>query len=180
MLGHTQVFNTSDGNGGALSNLANSIEGEVNGLVNNATADVARALNIHDFYKAYIMTYCEGYYDPGPISTNGSKIKENVTHCSTRTALFHFNPTTVIQDELKPGISLSDIDWPDDLKNALKALHVAQTVMFIFYCIGIGFTCFALIGALVGFITNGRISAFLNFILSFVRRYLDPPLSTVH
>ena len=168
MLGHTQVFNTSDGNGGILSSLANSIEGDVNGIVNNATADVAKALDIHDFYKSYVMTYCEGYYEPGPIKTNGTKPKENVTYCSKPKALFHFNPTDILQDELKPGVSLDDVDWPKDLKNAITALKVAMTVMFVFYCIGIGFTAFALLGALLGFFAGGRISAFVNIMLSFV------------
>lgn len=137
----------------------------MNNLIHNATADVARDLNIHDFYTAHVMTYCEGFYKPNSTVKDPS---ENITKCSNRTALFHFDPTKIIQDELKPGVNLSDIKWPDKIEDAVRAVEVASKVMFVFYCIGIAFSALALLGAIFGLVASGRISAFGNFILDIV------------
>jgi hypothetical protein len=47
-------------------------------------------------------------------------------------------------------------------------VEVASKVMFIFYCIGIGFAGLALIGAAWGALANGRISASVNLTLDIV------------
>lgn len=160
-LGHTSLFNTSDGNGGFLSNLVNGIEGDINNLINNVTSDIAQAFNLHDFYAAHIMNYCEGYYEGN--DTAGAK--ENITHCSNRTAFFHFDPTAIIESELAPGLNLSDLHWPSEIEDAIKTIEVASKVMFVFYVIGIILAGFAFLGAIWGMFAAGRMSAFLNFAL---------------
>ena len=160
-LGHTSLFNTSDGNGGFLSNFLNGIEGDINNLINNVTSDIAQAFDLHDFYAAHIMNFCEGYYEGN--DTAGAK--ENITHCSNRTAFFHFDPTAIIENELAPGLNLSDLHWPSEIEDAIKTVEVASKVMFVFYVIGIIFAGFAFIGAVWGVFANGRLSAFVNFVL---------------
>jgi hypothetical protein len=160
-LGHTSLFNTSDGDGGFLSNLINGIEGDINNLINNATSDIAAAFDLHDFYAAHIMNYCEGYYEGN--DTAGAK--ENITHCSNRTAFFHFDPTQIIENELAPGLNLSDLHWPSEIKDAVKTIEVSSKVMFVFYIIGIIFAGFAVLGAMWGVFANGRLSALVNFLL---------------
>ncbi|KAL9026513.1 MAG: hypothetical protein Q9196_004830 [Gyalolechia fulgens] len=54
MLGRLTV-NTSENSDSLLNSIENSIKGEVNDLI----ADVARTLNIHDFYSAHLLNYCE-------------------------------------------------------------------------------------------------------------------------
>ena len=164
-LGHTSLFNTSDGNGGLLSGILNSIEGDLNSLEGDIASDIAKDFGIHDFYSAHIMNYCEGFYTP---NTTDPHAHENITHCSNKTALFHFDPTAIIQSELKPGINLTDLHWPDAITNGVKAIEVASKVMFVLYCIGIAFTGLALLGAIWGFIANGRLSAFVNSMLDFL------------
>jgi len=164
-LGHTDVFKTSNGNSGFFSSLVNSLEGDINSLLNDVSSDVARALGIHDFYTAHIMDYCDGYYEPNTTVTKQEHPSENVTHCSNRTALFHFDPTAIIESELAPGINLTDIHWPSEIEDATKSVELASKVMFIFYCIGIGFAGLAVIGAVWGVLANGRISASVNFTL---------------
>lgn len=167
MIGHTSIFNTSDSDGDFFSDLANDIESEIQDAVNNFTSDVARAINIHDFYSAHILNYCEGYYEPNATVIPGEDTPDkNVTNCSNRTALFHFDPTKIIEQELRPGVNLSDIRWPDQIENGTRVLEAAGKAMFVLYCIGIAFTGIALIGAVVGLIASGRISALLNFFLS--------------
>ena len=41
------------------NSLLNSIESSIKGGVNDLIADVARELNIHDFYSAHLLDYCE-------------------------------------------------------------------------------------------------------------------------
>jgi SUR7/PalI family len=114
------------------------------------------------------MNYCEGYYEPNTTVTREQHPSENVTHCSNRTALFHFDPTAIIQSELAPGVNLTDLHWPSAIEDGIRAVETASKVMFIFYCIGIAFAGLALIGAAWGFLANGRISASVNFMLDLV------------
>jgi SUR7/PalI family len=114
------------------------------------------------------MNYCEGYYEPNTTVTREEHPSENVTYCSNRTALFHFDPTAIIESELAPGVNLTTLHWPSEIEDAIRAVEVASKAMFIFYCIGIGFAGFALIGAAWGVLANGRISASVNFMLDMV------------
>lgn len=54
MLGRL-TLNTSTSSSSLLNSLESSFKGEVNDVI----ADVARKLNIHDFYSAHLLDYCE-------------------------------------------------------------------------------------------------------------------------
>lgn len=142
--------------------------------MNDVASDIARAFDIHDFYTAHIMNFCEGYYEPNTTVTREQHPSENVTFCSNRTAFFHFDPTAIIQSELAPGVNLTDIHWPSEIEDAIRAVEITSKVMFIFYCIGIGLVGLALIGAAWGVLANGRISAFVNFTLDIVSPLISP------
>ena len=137
------------------------MDGDINNLINNATSDIAAAFNLHDFYAAHVMNYCEGYYEGN--DTAGAT--ENITHCSNRTAFFHFDPTRIIQDELAPGLNLSDLHWPSEIEDAVSTIEAASKAMFVFYVISIVFAGFAVLGAIWGVFANGRLSALVNFLL---------------
>ncbi|KAL9004146.1 MAG: hypothetical protein Q9188_003016 [Gyalolechia gomerana] len=157
MLGRLRL-NTSKNSNSLLNSIENSIKGEVNNLI----ADVAQALNIHDFYSAHLLNYCEGYYSPSPIANATVDPHKNVTRCSNHTAMFHFDPTSVIQKELKPGINLTDLQWPSAIKDAVHAVKVASRAMFVLYCIGVAAAGLALLGAFLGVFSGGRIAALAN------------------
>ena len=91
-----------------------------------------------------------------------------MTRCSNRTALSHFDPTAIIQKELAPGYNLSDLHWPSQIEDGVRAIETASKVMFVFYCIGIGLAGFAVLGALFLVFTDGITSALLNFGLDIV------------
>ena len=114
------------------------------------------------------MNYCEGFYEPNTTVTREQHPVENVTHCSNRTALFHFDPTAIIESELAPGLNLTDLHWPSAIEDGINAIRITSKVMFIFYCIGIGFVGLAVIGAVGGFLAGGKISASVNFMLDLV------------
>jgi len=162
MIGQTPVFNTSDGSDGFFSAIFNDIEEDVNDIIGDVASSIARAVNIHDFYKAFILDYCEGYYEPNGTVT---KPRKNVSRCSTRGAFFHFDPTNIIESELRNDINLSDIKWPDEIEDVAQAVDITAKAMFVLYCIGIAFVGIAVAGAFFGFIASGRMSALLNFIL---------------
>ena len=93
---------------------------------------------------------------------------KNVTKCSNQTATFHFDPAKAIQDELKPGINLTDLKWPSKVQDGITAVKLASNVMFVLYCIGIAAIGVALIGAFIGVFAAGRFAAMINTMLSFV------------
>ncbi len=82
--------------------------------------------------------------------------------------MFHFDPSSVIQKELKPGINLTDLHWPSAIKDAVHAVEMASKVMFVLYCIGVATIGLALLGAFLGVFSGGRIAALANNMLSLV------------
>lgn len=82
--------------------------------------------------------------------------------------MFHFDPSAAIQKELKPGINLTDLEWPSAIKSAVRAVEVASKVMFVLYCISVGAVGLALIGAFGGLVREGRLAAIGNNIISLV------------
>lgn len=154
-----------------LDNVTNSIESDINSDV----ASIAKELGLHDFYSAHILDYCEGYYTPGPVpnaTLSKSKIHNNVTSCSNKTAMYNFNPQNTLQKELNnsghSNIDLNDLDWPSDINKGLHALKIAQEAMFVLYCIGIGFIAVALLLGLLALFFDGRLSAFINVLVDWL------------
>ncbi|KAI4116471.1 MAG: hypothetical protein LQ345_003122 [Seirophora villosa] len=161
MLGRLTI-DTSESSSSFLKSLKNDIKGEVNDLI----GDVARKLNIHDFYSAHLLDYCEGYFTPTAMANATVDPEKNVTRCSNHTAMFHFDPSSVIQKELKPGISLTDLRWPSAIKDAVRAVEIASKVMFVLYCVGVAATGLALVGAFPAVFSGGRMAALANNLLS--------------
>ena len=94
---------------------------------------------------------------------------KNVTRCSNRTALFHFDPTAILQSELKSDVDLfADLHWPSAIEDGIRAVEVASNAMFVLYCIGVAFAGVAVLGSLCGVFLEGRMSMLLNVMLNFV------------
>ncbi|KAK5195595.1 hypothetical protein LTR96_002356 [Exophiala xenobiotica] len=161
-IGHGSLFNNTDGDGGALDNLLNTLEGDLNDLLNDFSSDVATALNLPDFFNVHVMDFCEGVYKSNATLKNA---QENITECSNRTVGFHFQPTKIIQEHLPDGVTLEDLHWPDEIQDAERAIKVASTAMTVLYIIGVVFAGIAVLAALVSIFTNGRLSAMINFLV---------------
>ncbi|EXJ80026.1 hypothetical protein A1O3_08312 [Capronia epimyces CBS 606.96] len=177
-IGHTSIFNTSDGDGGFFSNLVNDLEGDLNSLVNNVTSDIASALNLPDFFNVHVMDFCEGSYLPKPTVHNA---RENITACSNRSTVFHFDPSKVIQKKLPDGITLEDIHWPTTIEDTEHDLKIVSTTMVVFYIIGIAFAGIAILTALWGIWAGSRLSAVVNFfidVLAFVTLGIASAIAT--
>jgi len=113
-----------------------------------------------------VLDFCEGYYEPNGTAKHP---KKNVTRCANETAMYHFDPTKIISQELsKHNIDLSDINWPKDVEKGLHFLEAAFKAMFVLYCIGIAFTFLAFLGSVAGIFLLGRLCALLNGMLAFL------------
>ena len=169
-IGHGSLFNTTDGDGGPLDNLLNTLEGDLNDLLNDFSSDVATALDLPDFFNVHVMDFCEGLYKPNATLKNA---QENITECSNRTVGFHFQPTKIIQEHLPDGVTLDDLHWPDEIRDAERAIRVASTAMTVLYILGVAFAGTAVLAALWSIFTNGRLSAMINFLMDAVRMTLN-------
>ncbi|KAK5174118.1 uncharacterized protein LTR77_001198 [Saxophila tyrrhenica] len=148
---------------------AESLTNRFENMIEEGLGDFAQVLGLHDFYSAHILNFCEGFYVPAsaPNATLGSgSIHKNVTHCSRKTAMKTFDPEKTISRELNEStngfIDISDVEWPDDIRDGINALKVAQKAMFVLYCLAIGFIFLAMVTAMMGIFFNGRLSAFIN------------------
>ena len=168
------------------SSFINGIESDLAGKINGAVNDIAKVIGIHDFYSAHILDYCEvhlrrsplyttpgltsfqGFYIPTAVANETIHPTKNLTRCSNHTALFHFDPTAILQSELRSGVSLSDLNWPSSIQKAINTVAIASKVMFVLYCVGAAFAGLAIIGAIIGLLNGGRLSAMFNFMLDFV------------
>ena len=165
------VFNTtspttsSSGSGiwGWVRNETNKVEGEIENVVNEDLDSFAKALGLHDFYSIHVLDFCEGFFQP-----NGTADR-NVTYCSNATALFTFNATQTLQDELdKAGIdiSLQDLHWPHAIQDGINTLKLSFKVVFVMYAIGIAATGLSLLGSAAGLFMEGHLIALLNILLA--------------
>lgn len=161
MLGRT-TLDTSKTSSSILKSISDTVQKDVN----TAISDVAKTLNIHDFYSAHMLDYCEGYFTPTPFANLTSQPSKNITFCSNQTSFFSFDPGAVIQNELKPGVKLTDLDWPTTIENGVHAVKGATDVIFVLYLAGAVATGMALIGALVGVREVFRYSAMICSMLS--------------
>ncbi|KAF4547597.1 SUR7/PalI-like protein 2 [Elsinoe fawcettii] len=180
------TLNTSQIGQGALDSdlvTSNSQINDVLNLVPESVQDraedilnsVARRLGLRDYYSAHLMTYCEGFYEPGPLpnaTVSLGDIDRNTTWCSNRTANFEFDPREALQRNLNESgngnINVTDLNWPSQIDDGLRALHAVQRATFIIYCVAIGLIALATIAAIVSIVFSGRLSACGVLILSFL------------
>jgi len=160
-IGHGSLFDTSDGDGGLLSTLGNDIQQDINNIIDDVTTDIASLLGLPDFFAVHVSDFCSGEYS----NSTAKHTKKNVTECSKSTLSFHFQPTQYVQQHLPDGITLDDIHWPSAVTDAERTLKVVSRVMIIFYIVGIVFSGLAIITALLGLFTDGRLSAFVNWLV---------------
>ncbi|KAI0892274.1 SUR7/PalI family-domain-containing protein [Annulohypoxylon nitens] len=83
---------------------------------------IARTLGLHDFYQVGLWNFCEGY------DTDG------ITHCSTPTNLYWFNPVEILLSELFSGASIA---LPSEVNDILTILRIASNIMFGFFLTGL-------------------------------------------
>ncbi|KAL1603576.1 hypothetical protein SLS60_005164 [Paraconiothyrium brasiliense] len=170
-LGEGVVNGTLGSDDGTLGSLWDLVPDSIQNDVSEAAGVVTEKLGIEDFYSAHLLDYCFGQYTPTEIANatiSASDIHKNVTGCSNQTAMFWFNPNDIISQALNKsglGITLDDLEWPEDVQKGLDALRIVSITAFVLYCIAIGLIFLSFIGALVAVFTSGRLSACVNLLL---------------
>lgn len=165
MLGDFLINKTQSSVGGILGSLEGelqTIENDIKNDVNGAIDDIAQALDIHDFYSVHILDYCEGYYEPGPFGNATEAAWKNVTDCSNSTTFFDFDPDQTLQGQLKQGVTLDDLHFPQSVETTIQTAQKAMKAMFILYVIGIACSGLAFIGAVLALFGDGRLGMILN------------------
>lgn len=169
-LGYEFLNATADSSN-PITNLFNDLTNDVQDDINNVIGDTAERLGLDDFYSVHMMDYCYGDYTPTPLpnaTVSSSDIHKNVTACSNQTAMYKFDPTAIIEQQLNESgidVTLDDLNWPQDIQTGINALHILQTTVFVLYCIAIALIALSLVVALVSIFASGRLSACLNFLL---------------
>lgn len=166
LLGDSEPEESDGGGIGGLFNKAKDAAQDVgNDVIDKAAGAVTDALDIKDFYSAHLMTFCEGDFKP---DSSNPDAEEEVTACSERKAFYNFDPTAIIESKLPKGLSMSDLKWPDEVTNGVKAINVASRAMFFFYLIGIGAAGIAMIGAIFGILAYEHKVAMANLAVNSV------------
>lgn len=172
---------------GTVKNLTNEVSDKVEEELNEALGDVAdklaAELGIHQWYSLHLMDLCEGTYTPNATEKGA---KKNVTKCSNQTAMYHFDITQHIEEQLHVGkynVSLEDINWPDSIQKGINAMNVAMDATFVLYAIAIAAAGLAILTSLVAFFLHGsRLISFGNWglaALSFVAFLIPSVLITI-
>lgn len=116
---------------------------KVEDTIKNATGQIVGAfinetihsLNIHDFYVAHLLTYCEGNYT--------AKGKENITFCSNHKPNNKYNATgngtlaKITKGDDNPLAIIASLHFPDPAEYAVKALTLLANIISAFYIVGI-------------------------------------------
>jgi hypothetical protein len=121
------------------------------------------------------MNFCEGYYTPSALpnaTLPKSKIAKNITACSRSRALYAFNPTQILQDELDKsgtGIQLPQLKWPENsIETGLDTLRRATRAAFVLYCVAIALIGVAVMVGIAGVFLAGRLSVAVNLVVEWL------------
>ncbi|TGO21026.1 hypothetical protein BPAE_0247g00040 [Botrytis paeoniae] len=164
---------TSLSPGGIVSSLSSLIPREpgigddianaLGDLENDIADKLAETLGIEEWYSLHLMDMCQGYYTPNATSKGAGF---NVSSCTNQTALFHFEISSIISEQLSIGplhLNLSDIGWPSAIQDGLDTLSTAMNATFVFYCIGVAAAGLAILTSLAAIFITGRLFSFLNW-----------------
>lgn len=165
------LANSSLTQSGPIGDLFNLIPDDLQDDVSAVAGAITEELGIEDFYSAHMLDYCFGQYIPAeaPNATVSSKdIHKNLTGCSNQTAMFWFNPNDILEKALNKsglGITLDDLEWPEDIQRGLDALRLVSITSFVLYCIAIALIFLSLVAAVPALFASGRLAACLNLIV---------------
>lgn len=171
-IGEGVVNTTLGSSDGPVSDLWNLVPGSIQDGVSEAAGRVTEKLGIEDFYSAHLLDYCYGQYTPAeaPNATlELGDIDKNVTGCSNRTAMFWFDPEEILERALNKsgvGVTLDDLEWPQDIQRGLDALRIVSVTSFVLYCISIALIFLTLVAALPAVFATSRLTACLNLMVT--------------
>lgn len=107
---------------------------------------VAKALGVHDFYAVHLLNLCQGdFVAPSESDVSSGVITTNVTSCSRPSVKHVFDPLIAVQPRLgSDGLTLKDLNWPEEFNTKLDTLQALQQAVLAFYLLSIAFMLIAL------------------------------------
>lgn len=149
------------------SEIADEFESIANDIGNDIADKLADKLGIEQWYSWHLMDFCQGKYTP---NATAKSVGYNITSCSKKVALYHFDIEDVIGSQLEIGplhINTSDINFPQDIQDGLNDLSAAVDAIFVLYAIAIACSGLAIITGIIAFIMNTpRLVTFGNICLT--------------
>lgn len=125
----------------AFDDVQQSVEDTLNDVAGSAADAVADALGVSEWFSVHVMTACQGQYRPNATARNAGL---NVTECSDSAPNNRLDLDTLISAELSAGplddLSLADINWPQEVQDALDVLNGALLAVFVFYVLTMAFS----------------------------------------
>lgn len=174
-LGHDLVPTSDDtedrgGIGGLIDDIQDGAADLLNDIGNNIADRLADELGISQWYSVHLMTLCRGEFEPNATDPSPD---HNVTSCTKSSPDNRVNLTELIDNELQAGplhISLAEINWPEQVDDAISTVNDVLLAIFILYCLAIGFSGLAMITALAAGVLDPRRRAvkLVNTILVFL------------
>jgi hypothetical protein len=120
-----------------------------------------------------MLNYCYGQYTPVEVANATiphKDISKNITGCSESQAMYKFDPTAIVQEALnrvtQGKVKLSDINWPEDIDDGIRALNALMGAMFVLYVLAICLIFVAMVTAVLAVLASGRLSACVNFLVA--------------
>ncbi|KAF5006193.1 hypothetical protein FDECE_7416 [Fusarium decemcellulare] len=136
------------------------VKDDIKGKINNITGDIADeladTLGVSEWYSIHVMTTCDGSYKPNATSPGAGY---NVTNCTESAPDKRFNLTEMLDHQLDIGpfeLSLTDINWPDEIQDSIDMLNSALLALFVLYVLGVGFSGLAMLACLGAFFLFSR------------------------
>ncbi|RFU28487.1 hypothetical protein B7463_g7869, partial [Scytalidium lignicola] len=160
-LGHTLVNNSASSSGDSgiigtfIHNITDTIENDLDGIVNDLADKLSAELGIQQWYSLHLMDVCEGTYTPNATAKGA---KYNATKCTNQTAMYHFNLEKILNEQLEVGnlhINLSDLGWPDSIQNDINDANAGLDATFVLYVIGITAAGLLILTSPISIFSNG-------------------------
>ncbi|RDL31958.1 Uncharacterized protein BP5553_09360 [Venustampulla echinocandica] len=151
---------------GTFRNITDSVEDDINGLLNDAADKLAKKLGIKQWYSLHLMDLCDGSYTP---NATAQGTNANVSSCSNQTAMYRFDITTPLNRALENGplhINLTTLHFPTEIQDGLDSLSMALNATFVFYAIGIAAAGLVVIISLISFFAGSSILSICNIVVS--------------
>jgi hypothetical protein len=144
----------------------------LNGTRVQETSVESAKLDMKEYYAIFVVNSCEGEYLPNYTSPDASAV---LTKCKNPSLSRRFNLADTIKDAINEvndvlgqDITTEDLNWPSGITNAFLYVESAGTALVIFNIAAIFFLVLAIIFAVIGLFSDGRVVSIALFVLSIV------------
>ncbi|KAI9656090.1 MAG: hypothetical protein M1829_000445 [Trizodia sp. TS-e1964] len=136
------------------ANVTTLITNDINSLIGSTT----HKLGLRDYYSLHLLSFCSGY-DIYPANASASAPPDparNTTKCSAHAPGASLSASSLLAQDLAPGVTLDAIHWPRAIDDGLEALMALWSGAFALYVVGVAFAGLALLARVGAVLRGGR------------------------